>query len=272
MDLLEFTFMQNALAAGVLAAVACGVIGCYVLINRVVFIAGGIAHAAYGGVGIGFILGLPPLLGIFGFSLLSALIMAAASLKAKHRIDSIIGALWASGMALGIILVDLTPGYNVDLMSYLFGSILTVSRSDLLVMLGLCLCVIGLSAVFYRGFLAMAFDEEFARTRGIPVDRLYFLLLCLIGLSVVMLVQVVGLILIIALLSIPPAIAEKFASSLGRMMLLCILLNLVFILTGLSLSWILNLTSGATIILTATLGYFLAQVLESFNRKRTIQA
>ena len=267
-ELLGYEFMQNALLAGLLASLACGVIGSYVLVNRIVFISGGIAHAAYGGVGLAFLLGLPPLLGIFGFSLLAAIIMAAASLKAKDRVDAVIGALWAAGMALGIILVDLTPGYNVDLMSYLFGSILSVSHSDLWLMLAITVVVITLSGYFYHGFLAMAFDEEFARTRGVPVTPLYFLLLGLIGLAVVMLVQVVGLILIIALLSIPPAIAEKFSRSLGRMMLLCIGLNMIFIVTGLSISSAFNLTSGAAIILTATAGFFLAHAIHRLAARK----
>jgi len=262
LGVLQFEFMQNALIAGLLASIVCGIIGTLVVVNRLAFLSGGIAHAAYGGIGIAVYFGLPFAVGTLGFALLAALLMAVVTLKARHRSDTIVGVLWAVGMALGIILLDLTPGYNVDLMSYLFGSILTVPQSDLWQMLVIVLVIAIVVIYFYNDFLAMSYDSEFARLRNIPVKLLYFLLLAMIAVSVVILIRVVGLILVIALLTIPPYIAEKFSGSLRTMMVIAVLISCGFTMTGLWLSYLLNLTSGATIILVAASGFFIALVLE----------
>ncbi len=261
MEILQFEFMQNALMAGLLASVICGMIGTLVVVNRIVFISGGIAHASYGGVGLAFFLGLPVLPVTTAFTLFAALIMAAVTLRARERADTVIGVIWAAGMALGIILLDITPGYNVDLMSYLFGSILAVPRSDLWLMAALASVVLGLILAFYRGFLVMSFDEEFARSRGVPVDFLYFLLISMIGLSVVMIIRVVGLILVIALLTIPPFIAERRTRSLDSMMIVSTLLSATFTVTGLILSYVTDITSGAAIIAVASVCFFLSFLL-----------
>ena len=163
LEALQLEFMRNALLAGLLASIMCGVIGTFVVLNRIVFISGGISHAAYGGVGLAFFFGLSPTLGILGFSLLISVIMAAVSMRAKQRADTLIGVLWAVGMALGVILLDLTPGYNVDLMSYLFGSILTVPISDLWLMLVLDGLVIITVSYFYHDLVSLSYDEEFAK-------------------------------------------------------------------------------------------------------------
>jgi zinc transport system permease protein len=257
-DVLQFEFMRNALTAGILVSITCGIIGTLVVVNRIVFISGGIAHAAYGGIGVAFYMGFPPFLGAALFSFAVSMVMGIASLKDKKRVDAIIGVMWALGMALGIILIDLTPGYNVDLMSYLFGSILTVTRSDVWFMLALNTVVFLIVLVFYKEFLAMSYDEEFSFVVGIPVKTLYFTLLGMIALSVVMIIKIVGLILVIALISIPPYIAEKYTTSLGKMMILSSLLGVFFTVTGLWLSYRYNLTSGATIILVAGLGFFIS--------------
>ena len=262
--------MRNALLAGLLASVICGVIGTFVVVNRIVLISGGIAHAAYGGVGLAFFFGLSPTLCIFGFSLLVSVAMAAVSLKARYRADTIIGVLWAVGMALGVILLDLTPGYNVDLMSYLFGSILTVPTSDLWLMLilnGLIVLTVG---YFFRDFVALSYDEDFARVRGVPVNILYFLFMAMIAISVVMVIQVIGLILIIALLTISPYIAEKFSGSLLGMMFYSVLLNLFFTSAGLWLSYSFNLTSGASIIMVGAVCFFISLLIEHLKPKRGI--
>ena len=217
-EALQFEFMRNAMMAGLLASIICGIMGTLVVANRIVFLSGGIAHAAYGGIGMAFYFGWPYLAGTIGFSLVAALVMAAVTLRARHRADTIIGVIWAVGMATGIILLDLTPGYNVDLMSYLFGSILTVPSSDLWIMLATGLVVTGFVAVFYKDLLTLSYDEEFARLRGVPVRRLYFTLIGLLAVAIVMVIQVVGLILVIALLTIPPFIVEKYAQSLLQMM------------------------------------------------------
>jgi zinc transport system permease protein len=261
-EALQFEFMQNALIAGLLASVICGIMGTLVVVNRIVFLSGGIAHAAYGGIGLAYFFGWPYMLSTLGFSLLAALVMAAVALRAKHRSDAIIGVIWAVGMAVGIILLDLTPGYNVDLMSYLFGSILAVPDSDLWIMFTVGVVIIGTVIFFYDDYLAMSYDEEFAQIRGVRVKFLYFLLISLLAVSIVMIIQVVGLILVIALLTIPPFIAEKHANSLFKMMVLSCALSIIFTLTGLWLSYVFNLTSGASIILVAGTGFLVALGLD----------
>jgi zinc transport system permease protein len=261
-DALHFEFMRNALMAGLLASVICGIMGTLVVVNRIVFLSGGIAHAAYGGIGLAFYFGWPFLVGTMGFSLLAAMIMAAVTLRAKHRADTVIGVIWAVGMAVGVILLDLTPGYNVDLMSYLFGSILTVPGSDLWIMLGIGIAITGMVALFYPDLLALSYDEEFARIRGVPVHGLYFMLIGMLALTIVMVIQVVGLILVIALLTIPPFIMEKYAKSLLQMMVGASLLGALFTLGGLWLSYAFDLTSGAAIILVAGGGFFLSLLVD----------
>ncbi|MEE9495215.1 MAG: metal ABC transporter permease [Desulfobacterales bacterium] len=267
-DVLEFEFMRNALLAGLLVSVICGIIGTLVVVNRLVFLSGGIAHAAFGGIGLSFFLGLPVMAVTLCFSFVVALILAGVTLKAKHRSDTIVGVLWAVGMALGVIFLDLTPGYNVDLMSYLFGSILMVTHFDLLVMVVVATMVLLITGYYYQDLLAMSYDEEFARLRNVPVKPLYFLLVCMIALSVVVIIRVVGLILIIALLTIPPYIAEKYATSLRTMMVFSALLSCLFASSGLLLSYFLNVTSGAAIIMVAAAGFFISLLLDRLFTRR----
>lgn len=266
LEALNYDFMQNALMAGLLASLACGIIGALVVVNRLVFLAGGVAHTAYGGVGLAFFLGWPVLPCAVGFTLAASGVLAGATLHRSDRTDTVVGALWAGGMALGVLLVDLSPGYNVDLMSYLFGSILTAPRSDILIMAGLDLLLILLVFIHYKGLLAMSFDPEFARARGVPVAYLHFLLLAMTALTVVMLIQVVGLILIIALLTIPSYLGGRRAPSLPAMMFRAVLWAMGFCLAGLWAAYALNLTSGACIITVAALCFFLAPGLERLWR------
>jgi len=264
-EALHFEFMRNALMAGVFVSIACGVVGSLVVVNRMVFLSGGIAHAAYGGIGMAVYFGISPIVGAGIFSVGSSLIMGAVSLKSRHRTDTVIGVLWAVGMAIGVVFVDLTPGYHVDLMSYLFGSILAVPKSDLWFMFPLDVMIILVVLFFFKEFLAISYDDEFARVRGIPVTALYLLLFCMIGFSVVMIIRIVGLILVIALLSIPPYIAEKVTASLGKMMVLSSLFGILFTVTGLWISYRFNLTSGAAIILVAGAGFFFTLALDRFS-------
>jgi zinc transport system permease protein len=272
LEVLQFEFMRNALLAGLLTSIACGIIGTFVVVNRIVFLSGGIAHAAYGGIGLAFFFGLPYAAGTLGFALLVAMVMALVTLKARHRSDTIIGVLWAVGMALGVILLDLTPGYNVDLMSFLFGSILTVPTTDLWLMLALNGVILSAVGFFYNDFLALSYDEDFAQIRGVRVKLLYFLLLAMVALSVVMIIRIVGLILVIALLTIPPFIAENYSGSLRTMMFLSFLLNCLFTIVGLWLSYRFNLTSGATIIMVAGVCFFASALLEILKAKRRFSA
>ena len=268
-EALHFEFMRNALLAGLLSSIVCGMIGTLIVVNRIVFLSGGIAHAAYGGIGIAFFFGLPHMVGTIGFSLIIAMSMAVITIKARHRADTIIGVLWAVGMALGVILLDLTPGYNVDLMSYLFGSILSVPDSDLIIMAAICVLVFLIVFYYYHDLLAMSYDEEFAQLRGVPVKFLYFLLIGMTALSIVMIIRVVGLILVIALLTIPPFIAEKFSKTLFQMMGISTALCAIFSVTGLWLSYAFNLTSGASIIMVAAAGFFMSFILERLIHIRT---
>ena len=266
-EALQFAFMRHALLAGLLVSIACGIIGTLVVINRIVFISGGIAHAAYGGIGLGYYFRFNPVLGAIAFSLAAALGMGAVQRKTRQRVDTIIGAMWAIGMALGIILVDLTEGYKADLMSYLFGSILAVPSGDLWIMLGLDVIIVVLVALFYKELLAISFDETFATVQNVPVDGIHILLLCLIALTVVMMMRVVGLIMVIALLTIPAAISGQFVKDMKRMMVLASILGVLFTTTGLWLSYFLNLTSGATIILTSGLAYVLSLAFRPLQRR-----
>ena len=252
----QYDFMQNALAAGLLAAVACGVIGAFVVVKKLVSISGGIAHASFGGVGLGYFLGINPVAGALFFALAASLGMGVAVKKTRLAEDTAIGILWATGMAAGIIFVGLTPGYAPDLFSYLFGNILFVTPADLLVMLALDLLVVVVVALFYKEFLALSFDEEFAAVAGLPINVLYLGMLGLIALTVVVLMKVVGVLLVIALLTIPAALARQFTRRLPGMMLASTFLGAVFSCGGLWLSFAFDLPSGATIILLGGLAFF----------------
>lgn len=248
-DALQYDFMQNAIYAGLLTSVACGIIGVYVVVNRIVFVSGGIAHASFGGIGLGYLAEMNPVHGALIFTISSALGMGIITRKTSLPEDTAIGILWAMGMALGIIFIGLAPGYTPDLFSYLFGNILMVPHSDLILMIVLDIVILVIVAALYKEFLALSFDEEFGTVVGVPVERLYLLLLCLIALTVVILIRVVGIILVIALLTIPATMARQFTHDLRIMMLLSILFGALFIICGLWLSYEFDVASGATIIL-----------------------
>ena len=253
-EALAFEFIQHALLSGLLVSIASGIIGSLIVVNRMVFLAGGIAHTSYGGIGLAVFFGLPIFLGASLFAVGSALLIATLTLKKRHRMDTFIGLIWAVGMAIGVIFVDLTPGYNVDLMSYLFGSILAVSSEDLYFMGGLLAIIIVVMALWYRDILAVSYDSEYASLRGINVKFFYTLILVLSSLTVVIAIKVVGLILVIAMLTIPVYIAEKLSETLFGMMALSSLISIVFTLSGLWLSYSYDLTSGASIILVSAVG------------------
>jgi zinc transport system permease protein len=266
-DILAFDFMQNALVAALLASIACGIIGSLVVINRMTFLAGGVAHAAFGGVGLALFLGVPVLPVTIGFSLGSSLLMGWTTLRRREDSDALIGALWAAGMAFGIIMVNLTPGYSNDLMSYLFGSILTVPTADLWLMAGVDGFTLIIALVFYKALVAMSYDEEFARCRNVPTEFLYGLLLVLIAAAVVVLVRMVGLILVIALLTIPPHLAQRHSRSLLTMMAAASLWAIGFCLVGLAVAYRFDLTSGASIIAVATLTFALMRAAGAIRKQ-----
>lgn len=269
MEILQYGFMQRALMAGILISITCGVIGTYVVVRRMVFISGGISHSAFGGIGLGYLVGIDPVLGAMLFAIGSALGIGAISRRTRLPEDTAIGILWAVGMALGIIFIGLSPGFAPDLFGYLFGNILSVSFSDLIIMLALTALILVVVSLLFKEFLSLSFDEEFAKVSGVPTGWLYLILVVLIALSVVVLIRAVGIILLIALLTIPAAISRQFVSSLKKMMLLSILLSIVFVVSGLWLSYVLDLASGATIILFSGI-MFLASLGISRWRRRSL--
>lgn len=272
LEALQYEFMRNALVAGLLAVIACGIVGVYVVVKRIVFISGGIAHASFGGIGLGYLVGISPVLGATFFALASALGMGLVTRRTRLPEDTAIGILWAMGMALGIVFIGLAPGYAPDLFSYLFGNILTVPFSDLVLMLVLDIVIVAIVIALYKEFLALSFDEEFSTVVGVPVEALYLLMLCMIALTVVVLIRVVGIILVIALLTIPAALAKQFTYDIRKMMLLAILFGALFVFGGLWLSYELDLASGATIILlggtTLLVSFGFSRLRSKFSRSR----
>lgn len=258
----SYGFMQNAVIIGLLASVACGVMGTYVVVKRIVFISGGISHAVLGGMGIAYYYGYHPIHGAVVSALVAAVVIGLVSVRCHQYEDTIIGALWAIGMAVGILFIYKTPGYSVDLMSYLFGNILMVKRESVYLLASLDTLIIVLVFLFYKRFLAVCFDEEYSQLQGIGVVTTYLLLLCLIALTVVILIQVVGIVLVIALLTLPAATARYYARSMIQMMILATVLGAVFTTSGLIVSYQPNLPAGATIILVAGLAYLLATAIK----------
>ncbi|MCK4659707.1 MAG: metal ABC transporter permease [Phycisphaerae bacterium] len=275
--LARHTFLQYALLAGALASVACGIVGSYVVARRITYLTGAIAHSVLGGMGAAHYLSvvngwpaLRPVHGAIVAALLSAAVIGWVSLRAREREDTVIGAIWAIGMAVGIIFISQTPGYNQELMSYLFGNILMVGPSDLWLMLGLNILVVCTVLLFYNRFLAVCFDEEFARVRGLAVEFYYLLLLCLTALTIVILVTVVGVVMVIALLTIPAAVAGGFSRTLGRTMFAAIGLSAIFTTAGLALSYQSNLPAGATIIICAGVTYIVVALATRVLRRRQL--
>ncbi|OOV86921.1 metal ABC transporter permease [Oceanospirillum linum] len=266
----EQTFLQNALLAGVLTSIACGLIGSYVVVMRISYLAGGIAHSVMGGMGVAYYLGGSPFIGALIAAVISALIIGMVKLYWQEREDTLIGALWAAGMAIGIIFISQTPGYQVDLMSYLFGNILLVAQNDLWLMAGMDAVIIAAITLLYRPFQAVAFDPQFAKLRGLPVNVLYLLLLCIVALTVVLMIQVVGLILVIALLTLPAAIAGHYTRTLASMMGLASLLGLLFTSGGLAISYQPDLPAGACIILLAAATFTVSAIVAA--RKKPLDS
>lgn len=266
--LVTYGFLQSALLAGLLASVGCGVIGTFVVVKRIAFMAGGIAHSVLGGMGAALYFGFDPFVGALLAAIVAALLIGAVRLSWKTQEDTLIGALWAIGMAIGVLFIAKTPGYTSDLMSVLFGNILLVPTHELWWMAGLDVVLIVAVALGYRQFLAVTFDEEFARLRGVPVALFYLLLLCLVAVTVVLLIQVVGLILVIALLTLPAAIAGQYVHSLAAMMVVATGLGALFTTLGLALSFGPDLPAGPTMILLAGGVYLVSAVVSRQLQRR----
>ncbi len=267
-SILSYEFMQNAILAGIMASIVCGVIGPFVVTRRMVFISGGLSHTAFGGLGIAYWLGIHPLFGATAFVLAASILIGRLEEKKLNRNDLFIGILWAVGVAIGIVFIHLTPGYAPDLMTFLFGNILTVPRTDLIITLFLVLIVATAVLIFYRGFVSIALDEEYARARRLPVASLKMGLMILTALSIVTLIQVVGILLVIALLTIPVAVASRLSRDFPRIMLLSILCGTVICLSGLLVSYFIEIPSGASIIL---IGGALLGLVTGIKRITTIR-
>ncbi len=247
-ELFQYGFFRNALYTALFTAISCGIIGSYIVSRRIVFISGGLTHASFGGIGLGYFLGINPILGAAVFAVLSALGIEYASSRISLREDSAIAILWSFGMAIGIIFVYLTPGYTPNLMSYLFGSILTVSVTDLLMLIFLSAVIMVFFGLYYKTILYVSFDEEFARARNMPVHFIKYSLMVLIALCIVFNIRIAGIILVISLLTIPQVTANIYTNSLSKMMFLSILIGLFGTVSGLMLSYYFDIPSGASII------------------------
>lgn len=273
LDLLSYDFIRHAVVAGLLAAVLCGVVGTFVVVKRLVFLAGGVAHAAFGGLGICYFLGVDPRLGAAGAAVVSALALAnpgGAGGAGSRSHDARIGILWAVGMALGVVFIYKLPGYAPNLMAYLFGNILTVRESDVLLTLGVTVVVAVLFLLFFKESVALAFDEEFAAVQGVPVRTARIVLMLLTALSVVFLLQLVGIVLVIALLTIPPVVALRFAGGFGAVVGLSIAIGVVMTQGGLALSYLYDLPSGPAIVLLGAALLALVDVgRRAFARRRS---
>jgi len=268
LNILSYEFMQNAILTGIMASIVCGIIGPFIVARRMVFISGGLSHTALGGLGMAYWLGINPIYGASLFVILAALSIGWLEDKIT-KYDLFIGILWAFGVALGIIFIYLTPGYVPDLISFLFGNILTVSRADLHLTLLLTLIVTLPIIFFFKGLTFITFDEEYAQTRNLPVRELNILLIVLVALSIVILIQVVGIILVIALMTIPVAIAGELSDSFRGIMVLSTLFGIAFCLSGLFFSYFFELPSGAAIIITGVITLVLIIGLKKLTRSYT---
>ena len=269
----DIPFLWTALIAGLLASFAFGVVGSYVIVRRISYIAGSIAHCVLGGIGAGLFLQVKigwtwfdPMYGAIIAAILAAVIIGMVSLYSSQREDTIIGALWAVGMAVGLLFIARTPGY-VDPMSYLFGNILLISTSDIWLILILDIVVVGAGLLFYNKLLAICFEEEFVSLRGVNAKVYFMFLLILTALTVVLMVRIVGIVLVIALLTLPPAVAGILTRKLWHMMVMAILFSAIFIILGISASYIYDIPSGPTIIVFAAVVYLVSLIGAKLVRK-----
>ncbi|GHV59436.1 ABC transporter permease [Campylobacterota bacterium] len=267
---LQFAFIQNALIISVLLSIAVGVIGTLIVVHKMVFLSGGVAHSTYGGIGLAIFCGFSPLLGAGLFGVIAALLMWWVVVREKQRSDMMIGVIWAVGMAFGVALIDLSGGVSGDLMSYLFGSLVVVERSDIWLFALLDTACIAWISAFYHKLLAISFDEKFAQTKGINVKTHNLVLLLFASLAVVMAIRAVGLMLVMALLTIPVWLAERTAKTLWQTMIVASVLTLGFLWLGLALAYALNITSGAAVIGVAAAAFVIGEVVRAARRKTTL--
>ena len=262
-ELLQYTFFQHALLGSLFASIACGIIGTYIVTRRLVFISGGITHASFGGIGIGLYTGISPILSAAIFSVLSAFGVEWLSKRKDMREDSAIAVFWTFGMAIGIIFSFLSPGFAPDLSAFLFGNILTITRTDIVVLAVLSLLLIAFFSIFLSPIIYIAFDREFARSQRIPVVLFEYILMMFIALTIVACLRMIGIVLAMSLLTIPQLTANLFTVSFKRIILLSILFAYIGCVGGLLLSYQLQIPSGASIIFFSILTYALCKIGKS---------
>jgi len=265
MELFQYSFFQNALAGSIFTCIICGIVGCYIVSRRLVFIAGGITHASFGGLGIGFFLGINPIVSALVVSVASALGVEWLSQKQGVREDSAIAAFWALGMALGVIFIYLTPGYAPNISAYLFGSILTITVADLWFAGILALLLTLASLLFFRQILYTAFDREFAKTQGVNVTLIERLMMFAVAVAIVSSIRLMGIMLLMSLLTIPQMTANIFTSSFKKMLILSVLIGIAGCFAGLFASYRMNIPSGAAIIFIQALIFIVCKI---FKNKR----
>ena len=271
-EILSYQFMRNALLACVMASIVCGLIGVTVVEKKLLMMSGGIAHTAYGGVGLGYLLGIEPMIGAVLFSIGAAVGIGHIQRKGGTHTDVIIALLWSSGMALGTAFIGLMDGYPPDMNSYLFGSILTVSRTDIIMMAVLTLLVCLTVLILFNDWKAFLFDSDFSGISGMKTGFLEYLMLILIALTVVVLIRLAGIVLVIALLTAPAATSSHLTDKLAKRMGLAVIIGLFDCLAGLWLSYKLNIASGATIVLFSVAVYFLAALYGKIRDRRPAAA
>lgn len=265
----EYQFLMNALWAAVLSGVACGIVGTYVVSRRMVFLSGGITHASFGGIGIAYHFGLNPIGGAMIFAILSALGIEWASEKGKIRQDSVIGIVWSLGMAIGIIFIFLTPGYAPNLMSFLFGDILTVTTSSIIALAILATILVLLMVLYIRPIMYVAFDREYAKSQGVKVTLITSIMIVLTAITIVLSIRVVGIVLLISLITIPPAIINTLTKSYSKITLWSSLLAVIGNIFGIYVSYKINFPVGATTIIIFTFALIIVKLLTLWRKKIT---
>ena len=266
-ELFGYSFFQNAILAAVFTSISCGIVGAYIVSKRIVFISGGITHASFGGIGMGYFFGFNPIIGAMIFSVMSALGIEYLSKKTEIREDSVIAILWSLGMAIGVIFIFLTPGYSANLMSYLFGNILTVSKLNIYLLAVLSIVLVGIFYFMFKTILFVAFDEQYARAIKLPVEFTNYLLITLVALTIVLNIRVAGIILVISLLTIPQTIAGIFSKDFKKIIWLSIIIGFIGSFFGLMLSYYFNIPSGATIIFFMVLLFIFSKIFKSLQIK-----
>lgn len=267
-ELLSYDFFQNALIGSLLASIACGIIGTYIVVRRLVFVSGGITHASLGGIGIGIFAGINPIFTALLFSILSAFGIEWLSLKQGIREDSAIAALWSLGMAIGIIFIYMTPGFATNISDYLFGNILTISQLDIISLAVLSLVLIVLFVLFRREILYTAFDPDFAKTRNLPVNFIKYTMMMFIAITIVMSIRLVGIVLLMSILTIPQMTANLFTSNFVKMIWLSVLIGFIGCIIGLFLSALLDVPSGVFIIFTQIVAFLVLRYVVRLVQKR----